>query len=155
MKLHVHSIAGKMPGWVNEACRDYERRLPAELRPGWQTLSLGKRPKNVSADALRQRDTDRLVNAVSPANRVVALDVNGASWSTEQLAKQLSVWQHSGHNVSVVIGGPEGLTRDFVQASTQAWSLSPLTLPHPLVRVVMIEQLYRAWSVLQGHPYHK
>lgn len=155
MKLRVHSIAGRMPGWVEQACDDYGRRLPRELKPDWRTLGLGKRPQSTSPDELRRRDTDRLAAAIPDGDMRVVLDVNGASWSTDRLAEQVSLWQHSGRDISVIIGGPEGLTPTFVSSTSQAWSLSPLTLPHPLVRVVLIEQIYRAWSILQGHPYHK
>ena len=88
-------------------------------------------------------------------DRVIALDVRGSAWSTEQLAEELSDWQMAGTNVSLLIGGPDGLSRDCLQRARQRWSLSALTLPHPLVRVVLAEQLYRAWTITAGHPYHR
>jgi 23S rRNA (pseudouridine1915-N3)-methyltransferase len=86
---------------------------------------------------------------------VVAIDVNGKAWSTEELAKQCADWQMDGRNVSLLVGGPNGLASSCLQRADQKWSLSPLTLPHPLVRVLLAEQLYRAWSILNNHPYHK
>lgn len=155
MKIRVHSVAGKLPAWVASACTDYERRMPRGLQPEWVTLPLGKRPGTADPEEFRTRDTERLARSVPADSHVVALDVKGASWSTDRLADQFALWQHSGTDISLVVGGPEGLTPGWVQQADQAWSLSPLTLPHPLVRVILVEQLYRAWTLLQGHPYHK
>ncbi len=95
------------------------------------------------------------MTALPENDHVVALEVGGRNWSTEQLADQLKNWQASGRDVSLLIGGPDGLARECQQRADQHWSLSSLTLPHPLVRIMVAEQLYRAWTVLQNHPYHR
>ena len=88
-------------------------------------------------------------------HRVIALDVEGRGWSTQQLAGQLERWMGDGRDVALLVGGPDGLAPGCLQAAEQRWSLSPLTLPHSLVRVVLAEQLYRAWTIITGHPYHR
>ena len=102
-----------------------------------------------------REEGERILAAIPDNHHVVALDVKGKAWSTEQLAQQLAHWQADGRDVSLLVGGPDGLTDDCLQRANQRWSLSALTFPHPLVRIVMAEQLYRAWAVLQNHPYHR
>ncbi len=97
----------------------------------------------------------KILAAVAPADKVIALDVRGKSWSTEQLAQQLKDWQMSGDNYSILIGGPDGLSPACLARADLCWSLSDLTLPHPLVRVLLAEQLYRAWTITVNHPYHR
>lgn len=96
-----------------------------------------------------------MLAAVTKGSRIVTLEVTGRPWDTPELARQLETWKMDGRDVSLLIGGPEGLAPDCIAASEQKWSLSPLTLPHPLVRIVLAESLYRAWSVTQNHPYHR
>ena len=96
-----------------------------------------------------------MLGAIGQGHHVVALDVLGKAISTEGMAKKLEHWRMDGNNVSILIGGPDGLAQSCLQRANEKWSLSALTLPHPLVRVVLIEQLYRAWTILQNHPYHK
>lgn len=96
-----------------------------------------------------------MLAAVPKGNRIVTLDIPGKPWNTEQLAEQLERWKHDGRDTSILIGGPEGLSPACKTAAEQSWSLSPLTLPHPLVRIVMAESLYRAWSITANHPYHR
>ena len=96
-----------------------------------------------------------MLGAIGPSDLVVALDVGGRSFDTAALADQLDRWMHAGSDVSLLIGGPDGLSRECLASARMRWSLSPLTLPHALVRIVVAEQLYRAWSILKGHPYHR
>ena len=96
-----------------------------------------------------------MLSALGRDDRVIALEVGGKSWSTVDLAEQLASWQRHGQRVSLLVGGPEGLSEACRQRASQQWSLSPLTLPHPLVRVIIAEQIYRAWSLLNRHPYHR
>lgn len=96
-----------------------------------------------------------MLSAVAKGNRIVTLDIPGKAWNTEQLAVQLESWKLDARDVSILIGGPEGLSPECKAAAEQSWSLSPLTLPHPLVRVIMAESLYRAWSITANHPYHR
>jgi len=102
-----------------------------------------------------QQEAEALKKALRPGEHVVALAVDGKPWSTEKLSGELDGWRNQGGDVALLVGGPDGMTDDIMKMAKQRWSLSPLTLPHPLVRVLLAEQIYRAWTILQGHPYHK
>lgn len=147
-----------MPQWVQEGYREYARRLPREIALEMVEIPLGQRGQKGSpalVEKARRREGEAMLSALGPRDHVVALDVKGKPWSTEQLSGQLADWQMLGENVSLLVGGPDGLADEALARARQRWSLSPLTLPHPLVRVVLAEQLYRAWTLLAGHPYHK
>lgn len=116
---------------------------------------MAKRTKAADTGRLIQQEGERMLGALPKGARVVALDVRGRPWSTQQLAGQLEAWMAGGRDVALLVGGPDGLAPECLERAEQTWSLSPLTLPHPLVRVVVAEQLYRAWSITQGHPYHR
>ena len=96
-----------------------------------------------------------MLAALAKDDKVIALDVQGKNWSTEQLAQNLSDWRMDGRNISLLVGGPDGLAGECLQRAESRWSLSALTLPHPLVRIILMEQLYRAWSIISNHPYHR
>lgn len=155
MKLRIHSVAGKMPSWVAAGVQDYSRRLPSELQPVWHTEPLDKRRKGSNVINSRAEETERLWQSVPAQADLVLLDVQGQAWDTPKLAQQLTQWQMARRDIVLLIGGPDGVTEQLQQAASQRWSLSTLTLPHMLVRIVLVEQLYRAWTLLQGHPYHK
>jgi 23S rRNA (pseudouridine1915-N3)-methyltransferase len=144
-----------MPAWVNTGYQEYARRLPAELNIELVEMSMAQRRKGEAPDRAIELEGKAMLKALSRDDHVVALDVEGKAWSTEQLAKNLRTWQGSGSNISLLIGGPDGLDKQCLERANQRWSLSAMTLPHPLVRVVLIEQLYRAWSINAGHPYHR
>ncbi len=147
-----------MPGWVQEGYNEYAKRLPRELTLEMVEIPLGNRgQKNSPAlvEKARQKEGEAMLAAIQPREHVVALEVKGKSWSTEQLSRELADWQMGGDNVCLLIGGPDGLAPECVARANQKWSLSALTMPHPLVRVLLAEQLYRAWTLLAGHPYHK
>ena len=144
-----------MPAWVEQAVLDYGLRMPRELKLQWREIPLAKRGKDNNAEALCRREGEQILKAIPAGDQVIALDVKGVSWSTEQLAQKLGDWQMSGNNFSLLIGGPDGLSPEALQRATLRWSLSDLTLPHPLVRVLLAEQLYRAWTITVNHPYHR
>ncbi len=144
-----------MPGWVEEGFREYARRLPAECALQLTEIPLGKRTKNADIDRLRRQEGERMAAAIPKGALTVALEVTGRPWSTEQLSERLAQWLAEGRDMALLVGGPEGLDPEVSRRAEQQWSLSPLTLPHPLVRVVVAEQLYRAWTLLKGHPYHR
>jgi 23S rRNA (pseudouridine1915-N3)-methyltransferase len=143
-----------MPAWVDQGIAEYGKRLPPEIKLQWRELPLAARGKSGNAQAVA-RETQAIRKALPAQDRLVVLDVLGQSFGTEKLAVKLADWQMSGMNYSIVIGGPDGVERSLQQQADLLWSLSPLTLPHPLVRVVLVEQLYRAWSINAGHPYHR
>lgn len=144
-----------MPSWVDEGCQEYARRLPPELSLEWCEIPLGKRSRNQPVTRAIAEESERLLKTIGRDDQVVALDVKGRSLTTEALANQLSQWQQAARPLTILIGGPDGLSDECLARADMRWSLSALTLPHPLVRVVLAEQFYRAWTVLSGHPYHK
>lgn len=144
-----------MDGWVNEGFQEYAKRLPTECRLNLIEIPAGKRGKNADLERIMQQEGSRMLQAIPEQSLVIALDVKGNPWSTPQLSEQLAQWLPAGHDISLLVGGPEGLAPECLSRAKQRWSLSALTLPHPLVRIVVAEQLYRAWSILKGHPYHR
>mgnify|MGYP000093997510 CR=1 FL=1 len=155
MKIRLIAIGGKMPRWVTDGYNEYAKRFPPEVSFELIELPLGHRGKGADLARAKKQEGDQMLAAIPKGDRVIALEVGGKSWSTEQLATQLENWQMDGRNVSLLVGGPEGLDSRCVALADQKWSLSALTLPHPLVRVLLAEQIYRACTILQGHPYHK
>lgn len=144
-----------MPKWVEQGVDEYRKRLPPELKLELKEIALGKRGKGADIRRAISSEGQLMLAAIGERDRVVALDVKGKPWSTEQLAGNLRDWQLGGDNISLLVGGPDGLADDCLQRADQRWSLSALTLPHPLVRIVLAEQLYRAWTVNSNHPYHR
>ncbi len=155
MKIHLLAVGQKMPAWVEQGYQEYAQRLPAEAQLLLREISPGKRGKNADISRIMQEEGQRIQSAISKNNHIVALDVKGKAWSTEQLAARLGQWMLSGQDVALLVGGPDGLSQACLDQADEYWSLSPLTFPHPLVRVILAEQLYRAWSVLRNHPYHR
>ena len=155
MKLHIVAVGTKMPAWVQTAYSEYEKRLSREWKPQLHELDMARRSKNTSTDHLKKREAEHILSLIPSSATVIALDVQGKSWSTEKLAEEMHAWPLNAHDVYWLIGGPDGLAPECLARANQSVSLSAMTLPHPLVRIVLIEQLYRGWSILNHHPYHK
>ena len=155
MNIHLIAIGERMPAWVQQGYAEYAKRLPAECALHLIEIPAGKRGKNADIARILRSEGERMLAAIPKGARVIALEVNGRKWSTEQLAQQLDTWMAGGQDIALLVGGPEGLPEAARAAAAQQWSLSPLTLPHPMVRVILGEQLYRAWSILRNHPYHR
>ena len=155
MKINLLAVGQKMPAWVEQGYNEYAHRMSAETRLELKEIAPGKRGKNADIKRIVQDEGQRIQAAIPKNNRIVVLDVKGKAWSTEQLAERLDSWMQSGQDVCLLVGGPEGLSTDARNLGDEYWSLSALTFPHPLVRVILAEQLYRAWSVLRNHPYHR
>lgn len=155
MRLHLIAVGNRMPGWVEAGYAEYAKRLPADCALVLHEIPPGQRTKGADLERARREEGEKMLAALPKAAHVVALEVNGCAWGTEQLAQRLEQWRQQGRDVALLVGGPEGLADSCRQQADEQWSLSPLTLPHPLVRIVLAEQLYRAWSILQGHPYHR
>ena len=155
MKLRLLAVGTKMPAWVEQGYAEYAKRLPADCALELVEIAPGHRDKNTSKEKAMQQEAEALIKAIRPSDHVVALAVEGKPWTTPQLASELENWRMQGGDVALLIGGPDGMTDEIMRLAKQRWSLSNLTLPHPLVRVLLAEQLYRAWTILQGHPYHK
>jgi 23S rRNA (pseudouridine1915-N3)-methyltransferase len=155
MKIKLLAVGTKMPAWVTQGYDEYARRMPSDMQLQLQELALGFRGKGADLKRAIAKEGEQMLAAIPVQDYVIALDVLGKPWSTGQLAKECGNWRMGGCNVTLLVGGPDGLDPACVARADQRWSLSPLTLPHPLVRVVLAEQIYRAWSLLNNHPYHK
>ena len=155
MRIQLLSVGRRMPGWIDTGFREYAKRLPPECALRLVEIDPGHRGKGASAERARRTEGERMLASLPKGAHVIALDQGGDHWSTKQLSRQLACWMTDGRDLALLVGGPEGLAEPCLQRAECMWSLSPLTFPHPLVRVILAEQLYRAWSILKGHPYHR
>ncbi len=144
-----------MPSWVETGYQEYAKRLSQDCRLQLIEIEAEKRGKNADIKRITYNEGERMLAAIPKNNHIIALEVRGKQWDTPTLAQQIQRWQLDGRDISLLIGGPEGLAPACLAKAEQQWSLSLLTLPHPLVRVIVAEQIYRAWSLLKGHPYHR
>lgn len=155
MKLWILAVGNKMPGWVSEAFAEYAKRMPREARIELLEIKPEKRAGGKTVEQMQEAEMERIVAALPAAAIHVMLDERGAEMSTLELAAGMKSWLQEGRDVAFVIGGADGLHPALRQRAGKLWSLSRLTLPHGMVRVLLAEQLYRAMSVIQGHPYHR
>jgi 23S rRNA (pseudouridine1915-N3)-methyltransferase len=144
-----------MPGWVQQGYDEYARRLPRECELILKEIPAGKRGKNSDIARIVKDEGERVITAMPQSTHVVTLDIPGKPWTTPELAQAMQRWLANGQSVSLLVGGPEGLAEEVKSLARESWSLSKLTFPHPLVRIIVAEQLYRAWSLLNNHPYHR
>ena len=155
MRIKVLAVGKKMPDWVQAGWAEYHKRLPKDVKLDLVEIAPGNRGKSSSPATAMKEEAGRILAAIDATDTVIALDVKGRNWSTEQLAEKIARWQMNGEQIALLIGGPDGLAQEVLQQAKERWSFSNLTLPHPLVRVVLVEQIYRAFSLLNNHPYHK
>ncbi|GAC1665197.1 MAG: 23S rRNA (pseudouridine(1915)-N(3))-methyltransferase RlmH [Steroidobacteraceae bacterium] len=155
MKCRLIAAGTRLPEWVNSGFREYQRRLRAPLLLELQEIALARRRAAENPRRAVEREGMDMLAALRPDDYVVALEVTAQAMSTEQLSRWLAARLRDGRALALLIGGPDGLSAPCRERADQSWSLSPLTLPHALVRVVVAEQLYRAMSLLAGHPYHR
>jgi len=155
MQLTVAAIGQRMPPWVQTSWKEYARRFGRGMSLELKELPLAKRSKNPDIDGLRNAEGEALLAAAPCGHLLIALDERGVQWSTAELAEQMETWMREEHGVCFLVGGPDGLPARCREQARHVWSLSRLTLPHPLVRTVLAEQLYRAWTITQNHPYHR
>ena len=157
MRLTIVAVGQKVPNWAQTAYDDYAKRFPPELKVELKAVKTEPRASK-TLESLLVAERLRIESAISKGAkgvRIVALDERGTAVTTVALAERLKAWQLSGDDVAIVIGGPDGLDGDFKKAAHERLRLSDLTLPHAMVRVLLIEQLYRAWSITINHPYHR
>ena len=155
MKIQLIAVGTKMPDWVEKGYQEYARRFPKEMQLELLEINAGKRGQNADIKRILNKEGELTLAAIPKENKIVTLEVTGKSWTTEDLSKEMQKWQLDGRNISLLIGGPEGLAPACIERSEQRWSLSKLTLPHPLVRIVVAESLYRAYTLTINHPYHR
>lgn len=154
MKLQIVAVGLKLPDWAQSACDDYIKRFPPELKPEVKLVKTEPRGSR-SIATLLAAERERIEAAVARGSRIIALDERGVDLSTVALADKLLAWQREGCNVALLIGGPDGLDAGLKQTAHERLRLSAPTLPHAMVRVLLLEQLYRAWSITANHPYHR
>lgn len=155
MKLLVIAVGQRMPDWAQTAWADYAKRFPPELRLELKAIKTEPRSGGKTTEQIMAAERQRIEAAIPAGTHVVALDERGSALTTAALAAKLSQWQGQGGDVALLIGGPDGLHPALRQAAHERIRLSDLTLPHAMVRVLLVEQLYRAWSINAGHPYHR
>jgi 23S rRNA (pseudouridine1915-N3)-methyltransferase len=158
MKLTVVAVGQRVPDWAQTAWDDYAKRFPSEITLALKAIKTEPRTNNKNTASLMQAERERIEAALAKepkGTRIVVLDERGKSATTQQLAQRLTDWQLGGTDVALIIGGPDGLDPDFRKSAHESIRLSDMTLPHAMVRVLLVEQLYRAWSINAGHPYHR
>lgn len=154
MRLTIVAVGQKVPDWAQTAYDDYAKRFPPELKVELKAVKTEPRASK-TLDNLLAAERQRIEGVIPKGTRIVALDERGTAVTTVALSARLTGWQLGGDDVAIVIGGPDGLDPGFKQAAHERLRLSDLTLPHAMVRVLLIEQLYRAWSITVNHPYHR
>ena len=155
MRVCLIAVGSRLPAWVQTGFAEYAKRLPRECRLELVEIPVEHRNRNADISRLRKAEGERILAAVPPRALVVALDERGKPWSSADLSRRLEDWMQEGHDVALMVGGPDGLDSACLDRASLSWSLSALTLPHGLVRVMVAEQVYRGWSMLRGHPYHR
>lgn len=155
LRLSLLTASNRQPDWVDAGTNDYTKRLRGRCSLEVKAIPLARRTASTPVERAMQDEGERLLALVPPGAQVVALLENGRPWSTKELAAKLEGWMQVGAPVCFLVGGPDGLSADCVARARERWSLSNLTLPHGLVRVLVAEALYRAWSLLENHPYHR
>ncbi|MDH5359244.1 MAG: 23S rRNA (pseudouridine(1915)-N(3))-methyltransferase RlmH [Gammaproteobacteria bacterium] len=155
MRIHLIAVGQRMPAWVEQGYQEYAKRMNAECQLHLLELAPGKRGKGMDLERAMADEGKRMQQAIPKGALVIALDLRGKAWDTQELSTQMDGWLSMGRDVALLIGGPEGLSAECFRLADASWSLSRLTLPHPMVRILVAEQLYRAWSILKNHPYHR
>jgi len=155
LRLTLISASNRQPDWVEAGAEDYAKRLRGRCTLAMETVPLARRTATTPVARAIADEGERMLALLPPAAHVVTLSEDGKPWSTRQLAAKLEQWMQHGAPVCFLVGGPDGLSLACVARAAERWSLSSLTLPHGLVRIVVAEALYRAWSLLENHPYHR
>ncbi len=155
MKITLLAVGQKMPDWVSTAYQEYAKRLSSDVKLDLVELPQAVNSKKVDVATSKRKESELILKALPDHVEVIALDERGKPWSTKELSAQLQGWKNNGRDVFLLVGGPDGLDQQCLELASKRWSLSNLTFPHPLVRILVAEQLYRAQSILNNHPYHR
>ena len=155
MRVRLIAVGTRMPKWVKAGIAEYEPRLPREWRFELVEIPVAARGNNADVERLKRAEGEKMMRAIPEGAQVIALDEYGDALSSVEWARAVQDWQRHGRDVALLIGGPDGLAPECLKRAQRRWSLSKLTLPHGLVRVFVLEQLYRAWSLTTNHPYHR
>ena len=155
LKITLVALGHKMPDWVVEGTQEYAKRFKDGIVLKMTEIHLIRRSKSSDLARILEKETSSIKEALPPGARTIALDIEGESFSSKNLAHKITQLQQISSHFCFLIGGPEGLSQEILNLCDERWSLSKLTLPHPLVRIILLETLYRAWSIINNHPYHK
>lgn len=155
MKIRLLAVGQKMPKWVQETFNDYNNRLVKNTQLELVEIPPVHRSKTTNPHKAMQVEGENILSALNPNEKLILLDEHGKSVSTKFLAQSIKDWQMNGFDIAIVIGGADGVSDEVKKKAFQKWSLSLLTFPHPLVRVIVMEQIYRAYSIIANHPYHR
>ena len=155
LKITVIAVGNKMPSWVMEGSNDYAKRFNDGIQLKLIEIPLIRRSKTSDLARIMEKEAALMQEAIPSGSRLIALDIAGKSFSSDELALKINQLQQINSHFCFLIGGPEGLSKETLHRCDERWSLSKLTLPHPLVRIMLLETLYRAWSIINNHPYHK
>lgn len=155
MKIRLCTITHKTPAWIQAGYDEYARRLPPAYSLELIEVPAEKRSDSADLTRLTEREGEKLLAATKAGDRLIALDIKGSPWSTDELARQMQQWHHEGRNVNLLVGGPDGLSPACLAKADTKWSLSALTFPHFIVKLIVAEQIYRAYTILANHPYHR
>jgi 23S rRNA (pseudouridine1915-N3)-methyltransferase len=155
MKCRLIAAGTRLPDWINDGFREYQKRLRSPLLLELQEIAVATRRAGENPERAIRREGADMLAVLGRDDFVVALEITGKAMSTQQLGSWLQERMRDGRSLALLIGGPDGLSPQCRERADQSWSLSPLTLPHALVRVIVAEQIYRAMSLLAGHPYHR
>ena len=155
MKVLILAVGNRMPDWVNSAWDDYAKRMPAEWAITLKEIKPEPRTSGKTARQMMLAEAQRIEAAIPEHTLRIALDEHGRDMTTQSFATKLESWHQASQNIAIIIGGPDGLDSEFKENCDGLIRLSSMTMPHPMVRIVLVEQLYRAWSILNNHPYHR
>ena len=155
MQFDLIAIGRRMPTWIDSAFCEYSKRLPKSINFNLIEITPATRSKNKNLEQLKKIEEEKINAVIASGNLVIALDEKGKMISSHSLSVQLQTWMYNQQHISILVGGADGLSSSIKNKADQIWSLSEMTLPHGLVRIIMIEQLYRAWSIINCHPYHR
>lgn len=155
LKITIIALGNKMPAWVSQGTNDYTKRLVDGIQLKLIEIPLISRTKISDLSRVLEKESSLIQEALPPSAHLIAMDMTGASFSSEEMAFKISRLLHVSSHFCFIIGGPEGLSNQILKSCHEKWSLSKLTLPHPLVRILLLETLYRSWSIIHNHPYHK
>lgn len=155
MRVRLIAVGTRLPPWVAQGVAEFQVRLPREWRFELVEVAVAARGKNADLARLKHAEGEKMLRAIPDGAQVIAFDERGEALDTAAWARALEGWQREGRDLALLIGGPDGLAPECLARAQRRWSLSKLTLPHALVRVMVLEQLYRAWTVTRGHPYHR
>jgi 23S rRNA (pseudouridine1915-N3)-methyltransferase len=155
MQCQLLAVGQKMPAWCIQACQEYTKRLQHSFPTTLVEIPPAVRTAHLSAERYKSEEGRKILEKIAPTDYVIALEVQGKSWTSEQFAAQLDHWRENTKKSCFVIGGPDGLAPEVLKRAQIHWSLSPLVFPHAFVRLLVLEQLYRAMTILTDHPYHR